>query len=132
MGDAETYWSPLCDLANKLRLWVRAVWWADGVTVDGDWGQLLLIPVAGYLEGPDGPLRIGDVEWVDISTCRLRGGLAGVPFQIVDASEEVLAAFRDTPLNWELLDTTWTIERFFRNEPVQLVRVWNPFGPPRQ
>jgi hypothetical protein len=87
----------------------------------------LTIPVKGYLEGPGGPIPLRDVEWVEISTNRLRGGLGGRPLQITSAKHEILAALGGTPAIWTLRESIWSKERLFENEPVQLVRIANPF-----
>jgi hypothetical protein len=61
----------------------------------------------------------------------LKGGMAGLPLQILDdRKEEILAGLQATQLDWELRDARWSIEGLFRDEPVELVRIVNPlFGP---
>lgn len=129
MDDADSYWSPLCDLVSQLRCWVRVAW-KDGASIqEGWWGQLLLIPTKGYLEATGGPIPIRDVKWVEISTMRIKGGIAGRPRQMVGAKEEILTCLRATQLKSELRETTWSVQGIFDQEPVQVVRVVNPFGP---
>jgi hypothetical protein len=95
MNDAKNYWIPVCDLVSRLRCWVRVAWKEDGATQDGHWGQLLTMPVEDYLEGPGGPISIRHVEWVEVSTNYVRGGIAGRPLQMIDAANEILAALRE-------------------------------------
>jgi hypothetical protein len=97
-----------------------------------DWGQLLILPVQGYLEVSEGPVPIRCVEWVELSTLRLKGGLAGQPLERIDATHDVLSALRDLQAIWELRRTTWSIERILSEEPVQAVHLPNPFGPRAQ
>jgi len=87
------------------------------------------MPTAGYLEGPGGPIPLRDVEWVEVSTSRVKGGIAGRPRQMVDTKEEILAGLRGTQLTWELRESTWSMEGVFDEEAVQVVRIINPFGP---
>lgn len=129
--DASTYWSQLFDVVRPLSCWLRVAWRDGDSTDEGRWGMVLLIPVEGYLEGPDGPWPLRDVEWVDVSMSYLKGGMAGRPLQILDdKKEETLAALRATQLDWELRDATWSKEGFFQDEPVELVRIANPFFRP--
>jgi len=130
MKDEASYWSPLCDLVSQLRLWVRVAWREDDSTQEGWWGQLLVIPAAGYLEGSGGPTPLSDVEWVEVSTSRVKGGIAGRPRQMIDAKDEILEHLRATQLSWELRKGTWSIVGVFEDEPVQVIRFANPFGPP--
>jgi hypothetical protein len=129
MNDAESYWSPLCTLVSQLRCWVRVAW-KDGASTQEDyWVQGLSIPTKGYLEAAGGPIRIRDVVSVDVSTMRIKGGIAGRPRQMVDIKEEILTGLRALQLKWELRETTWSHPRIFDEEPVQVVRFVNPFGP---
>jgi hypothetical protein len=64
-----------------------------------------------------------------ISTSRIKGGMAGRPLHFVDAKDEILAALRETQLHWALRESTWSREGVFKEEPVQVVRIVNPFGP---
>jgi hypothetical protein len=127
--DEESYWSPLFKVVRDLRCWVRVGSRIQGATVTGRWGQLLTIPTPGYLEGPGGPLRIRDVEWVEVSTRRIKGGIAGRPRQLIDLKDEIVAVLRGTQLSWELRHSTWSVEGVLNEEPVQVIRVGNPFGP---
>lgn len=129
MRDASSYWLPLLELRSQLRCWVRVAWREGGSTQEGRWGQLLIMPVQGYLEGPDGPMPLRDVEWVEISTCHIKGGLAGRPREMMDAKDEILAGLRGTKLSWELHQSSWSVQGVFEGEPVQVIRIANPFGP---
>jgi len=126
-GDA--YWKPLCDLACRLRCWCRmAVRDESGAWVT-DWGMGLGIPAPGYLEGPGGPVPIPCVEWVEISTSKLKGGLAGRPLERIVVTDEVLSSLREVPAAWELRLTTWSVQGILSLEPVEAVHLPNPFGP---
>ena len=129
MDSPESYCSPLCDLRNKLHLWVRLACREGDATEAWPWSMLLIMPVKGYLESGGGPIPIRDVEWVDVSTMRVMGGMAGRPLELIDIKDEVLAGLRETQLDWELRETTWTREGRFYDEPVRLLRFVNPFGP---
>jgi hypothetical protein len=129
MNDAESYWSPLCALVSQLRCWVHVAWKEGPSTREGWWGQLLAIPTKGYLEAAGGPILIRDVEWVEVSTMRIKGGIAGRPRKMMDVKEEILASLRATQLKWELFEATWSVQGLFDAEPVQVVRFVNPFGP---
>lgn len=100
---------------------------ADGAPYEGPWGQLLIVPVDGYLESCEGPLPFREVEWVELSTSIVRGGMAGRPRQMVDIKDDLVSALRETKVTWELRDGSWSLERIFDEEPVQLIRVSNPF-----
>jgi hypothetical protein len=126
MTDAGLYWSQLCGLQLQLRCWIRVVSKFGTATEEGYWGQLLIIPTTGYLEGTSGPIPFRDVEWVDVATCRIKGGIAGVPLQLVDVKDEILAGLRGTSLSRELRDSTWSIGRIFENRSVQVIRIANP------
>lgn len=132
MSDADSYWAPVCAIRAELGCWVRWAWRADGATTISPWGTLLLMPVEGYLEGPQGPVAFRDVEWVDLSTLVPHGGVVAHPLRMRDIKPELLARLGDTRAEWELRDTTWSIDRLFAHEPVQVVRIANPFGPKSQ
>lgn len=87
------------------------------------------MPVEGYLEGCEGPTPVRDVEWVEISTNRVKGGLRGLPLEMVNVKNETLAGLVETQLCWELRETTLSMDRIFQDEPVQVLRFMNPFGP---
>ena len=70
-----------------------------------------------------------DVEWVEVSTRRIKGGIAGRPRQLIELKDEIAAVLRGTQLSWELRHSTWSVEGVFNEEPVQVIRVGNPFGP---
>lgn len=124
---AETYWPPLCRLVSQLRCWVRLVW-REGTSIqEGYWGQLLTMPVKGYLEGAGGPIPLRDVEWVEISTNKIKGGIAGRPLEMIDVKDEIVAGLSGTQAIWALRESTWSKEKLFEEEPVQLIRIANPF-----
>ena len=129
MNDAASYWSPLCKLVPQLRCWVRLAWREGASTQEGPWGQMLIMPVEGYLEASGGPIPLRDVEWVEVSTSRVKGGIAGRPRQMINAKNEILAGLGGTQLNWELRESMWSLEGVFEAEPVQVARIVNPFGP---
>ncbi len=87
------------------------------------------MPEEGYLEGADGPWPLREVEWVEVSTKVIYGGMGGKPLIFVDVKDEILAGLKETELSWELHETVWSKERIFEDEPVEVVRVLNPFGP---
>jgi hypothetical protein len=125
----DAYWKPVCDLASRLRCWSRiAIRDQNGAWVT-PWGMLLTLPVPDYLEGSGGPVPIRCVEWVELSTLHLKGGLAGRPLQRIDATDDVLSSLREVAAIWELRRTTWSIVGLFPEEPVQAVHLPNPFGP---
>ncbi len=138
MSDAELYWSPFFQLRSQLGCWVRMAWRDATSSYVSEWGMILLMPVEGYLEGPDGPIPLRDVKWVEVSTCRIRAGL-GRPMQIINIKDELLAGLVSTQINWELIDSMWSMELSFKgelvyafkDEPVQVVRVVNPFFEPK-
>ena len=124
--DAHTYWSELRDLVNTRRCWLRVAYTMDDVTEIGRWGQTLGIPVANYLEGPSGPMRFADVLWVEVSTQRLCGGLAGRPLESIDIREDLIAAMSKTQLIWDVRRTTWSIDRLFADKAIDVVHVDAP------
>lgn len=129
MENALSYLSPLCGLVSQLRCWVRIASRAGTSTQEGRWGQLLTMPSEGYLEAKGGPILLRDIEWIEVSACRIKGGIAGRPRQMVDAKDEILAGLRGTQLRWELRESMWSVEGVFEKEPVQVFRIVNPFGP---
>jgi len=129
MSDASSYWSPLCKLVSQLRCWVRVASRTRSATQEARWGQLLTMPTEGYLEASGGPIPLRDVEWVEVSTRRIIGGIAGRPRQMVDIKDDILSGLRGTQLTWEVREGTWSVEGVLDEEPVQVVRVLNPFGP---
>lgn len=128
MSDASSYWSPLCKLVPQLRCWVRVASRGSASTQEGPWGQLLTMPTEGYMEAPGGAILLRDVEWVEVSTSRIKGGIAGRPRLMIDAKDEILAGLRGTQLSWEIRDSTWSVDGVFDEEPVQVIRIVNPFG----
>ena len=127
IGRQSTYWSPLCRLVLQLRCWVRIVWREGSSIKVGYWGQLLTIPAKGYLEGPGGPIPLRDVEWVEISTNKIKGGMAGRPLEMIDVKDEIVAGLGGTQATWALRESTWSMEKLFEDQPVQLIRIANPF-----
>ena len=67
-----------------------------------------------------------DVEYVELSTQTLRGGLAGRPLETVDVKNQLLTLLEGTELRWSVIVKTWTIDRFFRDRPVEIIRVTAP------
>jgi hypothetical protein len=134
MGNNEAYWLPICELATRLRCWERLSANDGRARWITDWHMLLSIPTPGYLEVGEGPVPIRQVEWVELSTLRVRGGIAGRPRQVVDIADDVASNLRQTATIWEFRDTTWSLEGIFKNEPLRVVHVVNPFwrGPGRQ
>lgn len=120
-------WFPLCALVSQLHCWVRVTCREGASTQEGWWGQLLTMPVDGYLEAAGGPIPLQDVEWVEVSTSRIKGGIAGRPRQMIDVKEEILSGLRRTQLSWQIRDSTWSVAGLFEEEPVQVVRIVNPF-----
>jgi len=120
MNDASSYWMPVCKLASQLRCWVRIGSRANGKPREGRWGQLLTIPREGYLDESDGPVPVAEVKWVEISTRRIVGGIAGRPRQI-EIKGEILERLREAGLAWELREDAWSVEGIFDQEPLQTV-----------
>ncbi|HKD22345.1 MAG TPA: hypothetical protein VKB71_10040, partial [Rhizomicrobium sp.] len=83
----------------------------------------------GYLEASDGPILLRDVEWIEVSTRRIKGGVAKRPRQMVDVKHEILTGLKEMQLHWELRESRWTVEGVLEEEPVQVVRVVKPLGP---
>lgn len=128
MTDELSYWARLCTLVADLRCWVRIASRSGRNNIACRWGQLLTIPVAGYLEASGGPVSLDDVAWVEIATKRVVGGIAGRPRQMVEIKHEILSRVREAGLTWDLRRGTWSIEGVFDNEPLEMVRVVNPLG----
>jgi hypothetical protein len=124
--DEMSYWSALCRLVQRLRCWVRVASSARGVAPVERWGQTLTIPTTGYLEGPGGPVPMKDVEWVEVSTKRIHGGIAGRPRQMVDIEDHILSELRGAALKWELREAAWSVAGVFDEEPVKVIRFYNP------
>jgi hypothetical protein len=127
MSDAVSYWDPLCTLVGPIRCWVRMAYRSRGEILTGRWGQLLMMPTSTYLEASGGPVPVADVEWVELSTKKIFGGIAGRPLRIVDIKDDVLSMVREAGVTWDLREGTWSVERIFENEPLEIVRVMNPF-----
>ena len=129
MQDAELYWLPLCTIVSELNCWVRVIYREGTSMQEGWWGQMLTIPTEGYLEASGGPTLIRDIAWVEVSTSRIKGGVAGWPRQMIEVKEEILAMVRQSKFSWELLDNIWSVPGIFEDEAVQVIRIANPFGP---
>jgi hypothetical protein len=93
--------------------------------------MLLTLPTDGYLEGSGGPVPIRHVVWVEIATMRVKGGMRGLPLEMIEITEELLASLREIPIAWDLRRGTWAIQGVFAERPVQVVRISNPWGPPQ-
>jgi hypothetical protein len=85
------------------------------------------MPTESYLEGAGGPIPLRDVEWVEISTSKIKGGIAGRPLQLIDMRDEIVSGLSMTKAIWTLRDAIWSKERLFHEQPVQLIRIANPF-----
>lgn len=129
MENESSYWAPLGTLVSQHRCWVRVTWREGASVQEGWWGQLFAMPAEGYIEVAGGPILLRDVEWVDVSTSRVNGGIGGRPRQVIDMKDEILADLQTTPFNWEFRETKWSIPGIFEEEPVQVIRIENPFGP---
>jgi hypothetical protein len=127
MTTGNTYWAPICELATRLRCWSRAAV-NDGLNRwTTDWGQLLILPVSGYLEVTGGPYRIRQFDWVQLPMRTLRGGLGGRPLEFVDLSHELLTGVKKTFRDFELRDESWSVSDLFDNEPIKVIHFPNPF-----
>ena len=99
------------------------------------------MPVDGYLEGPDGPWSLRDVEWVDVSTSLVEASRVdpamtlaearrvGFSLKFVDIKAEIIDGLQGTVLSWELRESIWNWEGVFEERPVEVVHIVNPFGP---
>ena len=114
MSPMSTDWIALCSIVRQLRCWVGVTPRSARESSAARWGQLLSMPTDGYLEGPGGPIRLADVEAVEISTQRIKGGIAGRPRELVDITESLLVALRASNLHWELREATWAVQRLRR------------------
>ena len=132
-SDASSYWASLCEIRSRLKCWVRLAWTPDGRPTEvSRWGMLLGIPVPGYLEGPAGPVRMGEVEWVELSTSRLKGCMVDGKSQVAgtrDIREALVSELTATGLVWERHDATWSMAGKFDDLPVQTIRVSAPNRP---
>ncbi len=127
MTTGNTYWAPICELAMRLRCWSRASV-SDGPNRwTTDWGQLLTLPVDGYLEVAEGPYPIRQFDWVQLSTMKLHGGLAGRPLEFVDISQELLTNVKQHERRYETRNESWAISGLFENESVTVIHFANPF-----
>jgi hypothetical protein len=127
MTAGDIYWSPICELAARLRCWSRARINDGQSQWTTDWGQLLILPVDGYLEVSEGPYPIRHFDWVQLSTVKLHGGLAGRPLEFHDVSQQILVGLKQHAHPFEVRDESWSLPRFFENEPVKVIHFVNPF-----
>jgi hypothetical protein len=127
---ASEFWLPVCELRNRLKCWVRVSTAGDGRADRSDWGMLLIVPVPGYLEGPSGPVPIREVEWVELCSLVVRGGVAGRPLEFVDISESLLAAARAVAPAFELRDAPFSVSNRFSARPARVLHFTNPFRGP--
>lgn len=67
----------------------------------------MIIPTDRYLEAPGGPVPFRNVEWIDVSTKLVKGGVAGRPRELIEVKGELLEGLRGTTLTWELRASTW-------------------------
>ncbi|YCO59348.1 hypothetical protein ACL9Z5_002629 [Acinetobacter calcoaceticus] len=124
----ELYWSSLCRLRAELRCWVHIVRKQDSSVEKGRWGQMLTISIENYLEGPEGFVSFKDIEAVEISINRLRGGMANRPLEMIDIKNEILEALNETQLRWEVSESVWSVDRIFEEESVSVIAILNPFN----
>lgn len=124
----ELYWSSLCRLRAELHCWVHIVRKQDSSVEKGRWGQMLTISIENYLEGPDGFVSFKDIEAVEISINRLRGGMANRPLEMIDIKNEILEALNETQLRWEIRESVWSVDRIFEEESVSVIAILNPFN----
>ncbi|KJH64763.1 hypothetical protein [Acinetobacter calcoaceticus] len=124
----ELYWSSLCRLRAELRCWVHIVRKQDSSVEKGRWGQMLTISIENYLEGPEGFVSFKDIEAVEISINRLRGGMANRPLEMIDIKNEILEALQKTQLRWEVSESVWSVDRIFEEESVSVIAILNPFN----
>ncbi|CAA0279090.1 hypothetical protein QDT73_04085 [Acinetobacter baumannii] len=94
----ELYWSSLWRLRAELRCWIHIVRKYDSSVEKGRWGQMLTISIENYLEGPDGFVSFKDIDVVEISINRLKGGMANRPLQMIDIKTEILEALHEAQL----------------------------------
>ncbi len=121
--DAHHYWQPVCDVVHRFRCWVRLA----SKTDISPWGQLLTMPVAGYLEVCWGPVPLREVAWVQIMPVIVRGGRAGRPIEFVDIRDDVVAALCETPAIWSLRDEVWSLRDIFHGRQSVAIHIVDPF-----
>lgn len=127
VANGDSYWSPITELATRHRCWSRACINDGQNQWITEWGQLLILPVDGYMEVSEGPYPIRQFEWVQLSTAKLRGGLAGRPLEFNNVSQQMLDDLKQHPHRFEIRDEYWSVPRFFENEPVNIIHLVNPF-----
>lgn len=138
---ADLYWMPLLGFRQHHSCYARLGWREDGLTVEGYWGQLLKIPVQGYLEAGAGPEPIPNIEWVELCAIKvslwvegsanpIKGSFGGRPLQILDMTDEVLSDLQGLSLEWGILTGKLDLPGMIDDEPVRMIRFKNPYGPP--
>ncbi len=129
MSPSASYWKPVCDLVARTHYYVRA-----GVVSDVDswrthWGQMLVMPVEGYLEPPGGPVRTCEIEWVDIAPIELFGGMLGLPRRLVDRWDSFTPELTALGVAWEVVGVTGVGEKF-GIDSIRVAHLHNPFFQP--
>ncbi len=127
--DALAYWTPICDLVCSRRCWVRLAATPEHGGLS-EWGHGLGLPTPTYLEGPGGPVPLTQVEWLEIATERVRGGLAGRPIEIIDVTQQVVAALSEASAQWHFREATWAPIALIELRPLRVICVTNPFFTP--
>jgi hypothetical protein len=125
--DPQGYWMPVCEIVRRPRCWLRLAWVDGAETNMSRWDQGLGMPIDRYLEGPDGPLPIRHVMWVQVMPVLVRGGLAGRPLEFVEMQDEVVASMRGTRALWTLREEQWSVEGLFESRPGLAIHIANPF-----
>ena len=128
---ARAFWSPVCRIVCDLQSWLKMGLAENDEACDEYWGMSLSIPTDGYLEGPSGPVPFRYVMWIDISTLKIRGGMAGRPRELRDVQASIIARLDAMKVPWELVKGTWTVLHVVDNEPVDLIRIRNPLFTPK-
>jgi len=124
------YWMPICEVAMSLRCWSRARILDGASRWTTDWGQLLIVPTEGYLENRGGPWPIRQFEWVQLSTLKVRGGLAGRALEFVDIADKILVALSKVDCVFETRNVSWSIDGVFDDRPLVAFHIPNPFFGP--
>jgi hypothetical protein len=123
----EEYWTPIFDVCHSLRCWSRAQGTVGGGVETSHWGMLLTIPTKGYLETELGPLPARDLEWIELSTKRVKGGRAGILVSFVDVRTELVRALSTLSADWSVRDSSWSVQGLFDDELLAVIHLPNPF-----
>lgn len=75
----------------------------------------------------EGPSLIRHLNWVQLSTVRVRGGIAGRPLEFIDIADQILASVKEHDRTWELPSESWSVQGVFEDEPVKVLHLPNPF-----